>query len=293
MSKEQASRKIAKRPLLPGRFFTRVVDRLITRNPVRVFWAYRLFIWRSAISDLRYRYAGSAIGVFWNVLIPLLQILILTAVFSQIMAARLPGAAGTTAFAIYLCSGLLPWLGFSECVTRGTQSFLENATYLKKLPIPEQIFVAQNAVSATLSLVVSMSLLFLLTIVLQGEITWAWLIVPMVIFLFQSLGFGLGLMLGALNVFFRDIGQGLGIVLQMWMWSTPIVYVKEILPDAFQKLLVFNPAFPFIDSLQGIVVGGLWPARWHWVLMTFWALTAPLAGYMILRKLKPEIRDVI
>ncbi len=115
----------------------------------------------------------------------------------------------------------------------------------------------------------------------------------MVIFLFQSLGFGLGLMLGALNVFFRDIGQGLGIVLQMWMWSTPIVYVKEILPDVFQELLVFNPAFPFIDSLQGIVVGGLWPARWHWVLMTFWALTAPLAGYMILRKLKPEIRDVI
>ncbi len=293
MSKEQGSRKIAKGPLVPGRFFTRVVDRTITRNPVRVFWAYRLFIWRSAISDLRYRYAGSAIGVFWNVLIPLLQILILTAVFSKIMAARLPGAAGTTAFAIYLCSGLLPWLGFSECVTRGTQSFLENATYLKKLPIPEQIFVAQNAVSATLSLGVSMSLLFLLTIVLQGEITWAWLVVPMVIFLFQSLGFGLGLMLGALNVFFRDIGQGLATVLQMWMWLTPIVYVKEILPALFQNLLVFNPAFPFIDSLQGIIVRGLWPDQWHWSLMTFWALTAPLAGYMILRKLRPEIRDVI
>ena len=276
-----------------SRFSSWVVDRFIRRNPVRIFWKYRLFIWQSAISDLRYRYAGSVMGVFWNVLIPLLQILIFAVVFSQIMEIRLPRAGGTNAFAIYLCSGLLPWLAFSECVSRGTQSFLENAAYLKKLPIPEQIFVAQNAVGATLSLGVSMSLLFMLTIGLKGEITWAWLVVPTVILLFQSFGFGLGLMLGSLNVFFRDIGQGLGIVLQMWMWLTPIVYVKEILPALFQRLLVFNPAFPFIDSLQGIIVSGLWPARWHWGLMTWWALMSPLAGYMILRKLKPEIRDVI
>ncbi len=269
------------------------MDRLIVRNPLRVFWIYRLFIWRSAMSDLRHRYAGSAMGVFWNVLIPLLQILILTIVFSQIMEVRLPGAGSAKAFAIYLCSGLLPWLGFSECVSRGTQSFLENANYLKKLPIPEQIFVAQNAVGGTLSVGISMVLLFFLTIVLKAPITWTWLAVPAVILLLQFLGFGLGLMLGSLNVFFRDIGQGLGILLQMWMWLTPIVYVKDILPARFRELLIFNPAFPFIDSLQGIIVRGLWPAPWHWLLMIFWALTAPLAGYMILRKLGTEIRDVI
>jgi len=273
--------------------FSQAMDRLMVRNPLRVFWIYRLFIWRSAISDLRYRYAGSAMGVFWNILIPLLQILILTIVFSQIMEVRLPGAGSAKAFAIYLCSGLLPWLGFSECVSRGTQSFLENATYLKKLPIPEQIFVAQSTVGGTMGVGISMVLLFFLTIVLKAPITWAWLAVPAVILLFQFLGFGLGLMLGSLNVFFRDIGQGLGILLQMWMWLTPIVYVKDILPALFQKLLVFNPAFPFIDALQGVIVRGLWPAPWHWGLMTFWALTAPLAGYMILRKLRSEIRDVI
>ena len=272
---------------------TQAIDPLIARNPTRVLWTYRLFIWRSAMSDLRHRYAGSAMGLFGNVLIPLLQILILTVVFSSIMEIRLPGAGSAKSFAIYLCSGLLPWLGFSECVTRGTQSFLENAAYLKKLPIPEQIFVAQNAVGSTLSLAISMSLLFLLTIVLQVELTRAWLVVPLVILLLQSFGFGLGLVLGSLNVFFRDIGQGLGIVLQMWMWLTPIIYVKDILPAFFQKLLVFNPAFPFIESLQGIIVRGMWPAPWHWGLMSFWALTAPLAGYMILRKLRPEIRDVI
>ena len=144
---------------------------MILHNPVLVFWNYRLFIWRSAMSDLRHRYAGSTMGVFWNVLIPLAQILIYTLVFSQIMKIRLPGAGSTVVFAIYLCSGLLPWLGFSECVSRGTQSFLENAHYLKKLPIPEQVFAAQNAVGGTLNIGISMSLLFVLTVVLKGAIT--------------------------------------------------------------------------------------------------------------------------
>jgi len=94
--------------------------------------------------------------------------------------------------------------------------------------------------------------------------------VPAVILLFQSPGFGLGLLLGSLNVFFRGIGQGLGIVRQMWMWLNPIVYVQEILPAVFQRLLILNPAFSFIDSLQGIVVRGLWPGYRHWGLMIFW-----------------------
>jgi len=161
MAEEEGSQRFAERDLLVfGRCLGWAMDRLIVRNPLRVFWIYRLFIWRSAISDLRYRYAGSAMGIFWNVLIPLLQILILTIVFSQIMEVRLPGAGSAKAFAIYLCSGLLPWLGFSECVSRGTQSFLENATYLKKLPIPEQIFVAQSTLGGTLSVGISMVLLF-------------------------------------------------------------------------------------------------------------------------------------
>jgi lipopolysaccharide transport system permease protein len=260
---------------------------------VREFWSYRGFIWKEAIHDLRHRYAGSAIGVFWNVLIPLLQITIFTIVFSRIMRVRLADRGPVHSFAIYLCSGMLPWIAFSECLMRGTNSFLENAAYLKKLPIPEQVFIAKNAMSATVSLVVSMLLLLSLTPILKIPITWAWLMILPVILLFQCMGFGLGLMLGSLNVFFRDVGQMLGIGLQMWMWLTPIVYLKEILPAPVQALLVFNPAFPFVDSLQGIVVYGLWPDLRHWGMMVFWALVATASGFLVLEKLRPEIRDVV
>src|SRR5215468_3179312 len=127
-------------------------------------WRYRGFIVRNALSDIRHRYAGSAAGVAWNVINPLAQIVIYSLVFSQIMVVRMPSGGSGTMFALYLCAGLLPWSAFSECILRGTNAFIENALYLKKLPIPEQVFVAQNAVAATLSLAGSMTLLFVITV---------------------------------------------------------------------------------------------------------------------------------
>ena len=256
-------------------------------------WRYRSFILRNAASDMRFRYAGSAVGVFWHVINPLAQILIYTLVFSQIMAVRLPGAVTVGAFALYLCAGILPWAAFSDCVLRGAHAFIENASYLKKLPIPEQVFVAQNAMTATLSLAVSMALLFVVSVVSGSVVTTAWLGVPVVLVLFQGFGFGLGLLFGTLNVFLRDIGQALMVVLQLWMWITPIVYVEEILPRALRALSPYNPAYPFIDALHRMVVMGGWPPAWEWPAMLVWATLAPAIGYLVLRRLRSEIRDAI
>jgi lipopolysaccharide transport system permease protein len=256
-------------------------------------WRYRGFIVRNAVSDMRHRYAGSAAGVAWNVVNPLAQILIYALVFSQIMVVKMPGAESGATFALYLCAGLLPWAAFSECILRGANAFIENATYLKKLPIPEQVFVAQNAVSATLFLGISMALLAIVAAGVGSAPSLAWLGVPAVLLLFQGFGFGLGLIFSTLNVFLRDIGQVLTIALQLWMWLTPIVYVPEILPPGMRELIRHNPAYPFIDSLHEMIVSGRWPDAWHWPPMLLWAAVTPVIGYLILRRLRPEIRDVL
>lgn len=256
-------------------------------------WRYKKFILNDAVSDLRDRYAGSAMGMFWNVLNPLAQIVVYTIVFSKIMAVRLPGRASTADFAIYICAGLLPWIAFTDCISRGANSFIENSNYLKKLPIPEQIFVARGAASATLGLIISMSLLFVINIIIGSGVKTTWAAVPFILFLFQCFGFGIGLMLSSLNVFFRDIGQMLSIFIQMWMWLTPIVYLKEIIPDSFLRIMTLNPAYPFIDALHLGIIYGSWPDQWHWSAMLGWAFITPVAGYLVLRRLRPEIRDVI
>jgi len=260
---------------------------------IRVLYHHRKYILQNAWSDLRYRYAGSGIGMIWNVLIPLAQILVYTVVFTRIMAVKLPGLASEFGFPLYLCSGFLPWMAFSECVGRGANSFLENAQYLKKMPIPEQVFVAQTAMSATMSLFISLALLFLLALIMGSWPTWLWLFLPLVAILFQGFGFGLGLLLSSLNVFFRDIGQLLGIFLQIWMWMTPIVYPETILSEVLRFLMKFNPAYLFIHSIREMFLYDRLPAGWMWWGMVGWALGIPALGYLVLRKLRPEIRDVL
>jgi len=256
-------------------------------------WRYRSFILMNAASDIRYRYAGSAAGILWHVINPLAQILVYTLVFSHFMELRLPGSTAAGAFALYLCAGILPWMAFSDCVLRGANAFIDNATYLKKLPIPEQVFVAQSAMTATLSLGVSMALLFVVSLFTGGVVGTAWLGVPIVLVLLQGFGFGLGLIGSTLNVFLRDVGQALVILLQIWMWVTPIVYVEQILPPALRALAPYNPAYPFIDALHRMVVLGAWPPAWQWPLMLAWAALTPVVGYLVLRRLRPEIRDAI
>ena len=260
---------------------------------IRVLYYHRRYILQNAWSDLRYRYAGSGLGVIWNVLSPLAQILVYTAVFTRIMAVKLPGLTSEFGFPLYLCSGFLPWMAFSECVGRGANSFLENAQYLKKMPIPEQVFVAQTAMSATMSLFISLILLSLLALIVGSQPTWFWLLLPLVAILFQGFGFGLGLLLSSLNVFFRDIGQLLGIFLQIWMWMTPVVYLETILPEGLRLPMKFNPAYPFIHTMQEIFLFSRLPAGWMWWGMAGWAVGISALGYLVLRKLRPEIRDVL
>jgi lipopolysaccharide transport system permease protein len=256
-------------------------------------WNYRKFIWQSAWRDLRHRYAGSSMGFLWNVITPLFQIVLYTLVFSQLMAIRIANLPSGFGFAIYLCAGLIPWIGFSETVGRCTNSFVENATYLRKLAIPEQVFVAQNAGSSFLSLMLGMTLLIVICCLLGHYPAWSWICLPFVLILLQGFGFGLGLFLGVLNAFFRDISQVIGLFLQLWFWATPIVYTEDILPAWITKFLYFNPAYPFIHSLHTVMVNKAWPAATAWTSMLCWAFGLPLLGYLVLRKLRRELRDVL
>jgi len=258
-----------------------------------VLWKYRRFILQNAVNDLRHRYAGSTMGVFWNVLNPLSQILVYTLVFSSLMKAHLTQRPSAAGFAVYLCSGLLPWTAFAESVVRGTGAFVSNAHFLKKLPVPEQVFVAQSALASTLNLLVSMALLFGLQVSSGSALSFTWLLIPVILVLFQGFAFGLGVLLGSLNVFFRDIGQVVAILLQLWMWLNPIVYLKTTLPPALQGALVWNPTFAFIDSIHDAMLNQAIPDAWKWGSMIGWALGMTLAGYAVMRRLRPEIRDVI
>lgn len=260
---------------------------------LRELWVYRTYIFGNALADLRNRYAGSMLGALWNILQPLFQILIFTFIFSEIMLAKLPGLDSASAFAIYLCAGILPWGQFSEAVLRGSGALIENTTYLKKLPVPEHIFIAQVVVASSMMLFVSMTLLFLVVFISGGTISLTWLLIVPILILLMLFAFGIALLFGSINVFFRDVGQFLGTALQIWMWLTPIVYLKEIVPQYIQNLFIYNPAYWFIDSLHEIIVFSHVPPLRNWIIMISLSLVTLVIGSSVLRKLRSEIRDVL
>jgi lipopolysaccharide transport system permease protein len=251
---------------------------------------HRGYIWRTALAEVRNRYAGSGMGAFWNIVQPLSMILIFTVVFTQVFKR---GDMEGVSYPVYLCSALLPWTAFSECLNRGTQSFVHNAIYLRKLPIPEQVFVAQTALATTLNLAISFSLLVIFSLAFGHYPTWHWALVPVPILLLLGMAFGIGLGLGTVNAFIRDVGQAVPIVMQIMFWTYPVVYVASTLPKEAQAALRFNPVYPFMESIRSLFIKERLPELWMWPAMLAWTALACGLGYLVLRRLRPELRDVL
>ncbi|APC20321.1 lipopolysaccharide transport system permease protein [Pseudomonas protegens] len=239
------------------------------QDAVKALWGYRGFISGSVKREFQSKYRNSLLGVAWTVLQPLAMIIVYTVIFSQVMRAKLPGAESLFGYSIYLCAGILTWGFFSEIVGRAQNIFIENANLLKKLSFPRLCLPVILVLSACLNFTIIFTL-FTAFLLISGQFP-GWVFVALFpVFLIQILfSVGLGITLGVLNVFFRDVGQLFGVVLQFWFWLTPIVYPASILPAAVKSLMEFNPMASFIGAYQKILVYGQWPV---WGTLWFPAL---------------------
>jgi ABC-type polysaccharide/polyol phosphate export permease len=266
-----------------------------------VVWKYRRFIWANALADLRHRFSGSVAGYLWNVFVPLAQLLVYAVIFGALMGNKMDdGPHVRFNFIIYLCSGLLAWNAFAETVLRSSAALVSNAGYLKKLPLPEQIFVAEEACGGFLTAVISISLFVLFSIFAShwGPF-WPWLQAIPLLILFLGFAYGLGLILGCLNVFFRDVQPFMNVVVLLWMWLTPVVYKESQFADPASphpivlSLLHLNPAYYFIVGFHRSFWDGRWVSLQTWLICIGITLVFNLLGAAVVRRLRAEIRDVL
>ena len=258
---------------------------------MRGVWAYRGFILGSVKREFQSKYRNSLLGAAWTVLNPLAMIFVYTVIFSQVMRTRLAGSDSTLAYSIYLCAGILTWGLFAEITGRSQNVFLENANLIKKISFPRiclPIIVVLNA-SLNFAIIFGLFTGFLL---LSGNFPGLVFLAVFPVLAVQIIfSIGLGMILGVLNVFFRDVGQFFGIFLEFWFWFTPIVYPVAILPDKALSVLAWNPMFPLVSAYQAILVNGLWP-RWE-SLLPVAAVGALLCilGMQLFRKRAGEMVD--
>lgn len=254
-------------------------------------WAYRGFILGSVKREFQLKYRNSMLGAAWTVINPLAMIFVYTVIFSQVMQAKLPGANSSFAYSIYLCSGLLIWGLFAEIVTRSQTVFLENANLLKKLSFPRICLLIITALNALLNFSIIFSLFTVFLIVSGNFPGWIYLALIPVFMILIAFSVGLGVMLGVLNVFFRDVGQLFGVILQFWFWFTPIIYPASILPDFARHFQVFNPMAVITAACQQILVTGLWPDWKSLSLIAILAVLLCIFGWHLFRKRSGEMVD--
>lgn len=261
-------------------------------NAIRALWRYRGFILGNVKREFQSKYLNSLLGVAWTVIQPLSMILVYTIIFSQIMQAKLPGAtAGAFGYSIYLCAGVLTWGMFVEILSRGRSTFIENGNLLKKLSFPRLCLPTTVVAMALLNFSIIFGLFTIFLVISDNFPGWIYFAIFPVLIIQVLFAIGLGITLGVLNVFFRDVGQAVDVVLQFWFWLTPIVYVKTILPEDVQRLMVYNPMTGLMDAYQSILAHGVMP-DWQGVLPAlFLGVFFCFLGMRLFQKHSGEIVD--
>lgn len=256
---------------------------------LRALWEYRALVASLVRRDFQVRSVRALWGNAWLAIHAGTQIVIYTVIFSEVLRARLPGIGDRLGYGLYVCAGLITWNYFSEIVVRCQTLFLQHADLLKTLRFPRATLPAALLVGATLNFAIVAGI-FLAVLLATGRWPGDSLLGAVPLLAIQGLlALGLGVLSGTVNVFFRDVGNAMNVLLQLWFWLTPIVYPIGIVPEPVRGWLAWNPLFPIVSGYQRIVLEGTLP-RWSdtgLALGVTLALTA--AAWAVFRALSPDL----
>lgn len=254
-------------------------------------WACREYIVVAVVRELESRYKKSTLGVLWLILNPLVMILIYSTVFSGVMQTKIQSNISNSSYSIFLMAGLIPWGSISDLISRGPNMFIEKAHLLKKIRFPWVCIPIVISISNLINCSIVFSVFCIILIVLgvfPGYST-LWIFPLMVLQVFMCIS--LGTIIGIFNVFFRDVGQITPIAIQLLFWGTPIVYPKDILPNAIQSIVSLNPILPIITSYQNIFLGMGSPVVLDLLYPIVFSLVLYVLAAISLLKFRSKIMD--
>lgn len=217
-------------------------------NLIKELYQYRTMMGSLIKRDLIGRYKGSVIGFFWTFLNPLLQLIVYTIVFTQIMR------MGVDDYYLYLFVALVPWLFFSTCISGGAGCIWANKDMVNKIYFPREVlpfsFVTSNLINMLLTMLVIFAVLFVSG---KGFRIVALLYLPVIILIEYILALGITLIVSAVSVYFRDMEYILGIVTMAWQFLSPVLYDISMIPDHMMFWLNFNPMTPILTAYRDIL----------------------------------------
>jgi lipopolysaccharide transport system permease protein len=214
-------------------------------------WAHRELLYFLVWRDLKVRYKQTALGVAWVVLQPLLMTLIFTVVLGKLV--RVP--SNSIPYPLFAYAGLMLWTFFSGAVSNTGNSLVGNAHLITKVYFPRLIIPIATITARLVDFVVAFIILFCLMLYYRVGLTPNFLMVPVMIILLALLALGFGLWTSAVNVKYRDVGLALPVLIQLWMFASPVVYPLSLVPPRYQLAYSFNPLVGLIEGFRAALFG--------------------------------------
>lgn len=222
----------------------------VALEELRGIFQYRDLIFQLIRRDIVARYKRSILGVGWTMLQPLGMMVILSLVFSQLFH-QVQG------YPIYVLSGLIAWTFFAQTTNASIQQLVWGGALMRRIYLPRTSFAVSAVGTGLVNLVLSFFLLLFIAPLNGISIGWPVLFIPLSILLLAVFALGVGLFLSALAVYFHDVVEMYQIVLLGWMYLTPVIYPKEIIPPDYARLLLsLNPMYYFIEIFRAPIYRG-------------------------------------
>lgn len=235
------------------------------------------------IRDVKLKYRRSYLGYLWSILNPLMLMIVLVIVFSNLFRFDIPN------FPLYLISGQVIFSFMVEATNMSVGSITGNASLLKKTYVPKYIFTISKVGSSLVNLIFSLGALLLVMVITGAEFSWNLLFFPFIIFQLLVFCLGISLFLAAATVFFRDIQYLWGVFVSMWMYLTPIFYPVSIISEEYQALYKgANPMYWYIEQFRDIVLYAQFPQTSSILMGTILATVVLILGAIYFNKKQDE-----
>jgi len=266
-------------------------------SPLFVFgslWKQRSLIWEMTKRDVVGRYRGSAMGILWSFLNPILMLIVYTFVFNVVFQARWGGESSSRIeFAIVLFVGMIIHALFAECVNKAPTLILANVNYVKKVVFPLEVLPWVTMGSALFHTLISVLVLLAAFVLTHSYINWTVVFLPLLLVPLVLLTMGITWFVASVGVFLRDVGQTTGIITTIMLFLSPVFFPISSLPEEYRALLQVNPLTFMIEQARAILVWGRLPDWQGLAVYSLFSLIVAWLGLFWFQKTRRGFADVL
>ena len=256
------------------------ITKLYNYRDLLISWAWR---------TIRSRYKQSLLGGLWVIIQPVATVVM----FSIIFTVFIPVDTGDIPYIVFSYTAMVPWLLFTSSITDMVDSLVSNMGLVSKIYFPREILPIAALIARLVDFAIAYTLLVFLILVYRMEVhLLGLLLLPIVLFIQLALSLGLGLLGGALNVFYRDIRHVFALVLQIWFYASPIIYPVTVVPDELLPIYYLNPMAGVIEAYRAILLYQQLPGPYLLISASV-AFAALLFGYWFFKRAEFQFADVI